>query len=142
MLANLLPIKISKAKVKMNETTYLGLSILEISKKLMYEFLYDHIKPKYKNNAELCQMDTDIFILHINTKDVSKYIAYDAKRTFDTSILWNWEAANWVEREIWLMKDELSEKIMMELVGLKLKTYSYIKMALLMTKKLREQRNV
>lgn len=77
-----------------------------------------------------------------STKDVSKYIAYDAKRTFDTSILWNWEAANWVEREIWLMKDELSEKIMIELVGLKLKTYSYIKMAILMTKKLREQRNV
>ena len=52
----------SKAKVKLDETTYLGLSILEISKKLMYEFLYDHIKPKYQNNAELCYMDTDIFI--------------------------------------------------------------------------------
>ena len=62
MLANLLPIKMSKAKVKMDETTYLGLSILEISKKLMYEFLYDHIKPKYQNNAELCHVDTDIFI--------------------------------------------------------------------------------
>ena len=40
------------------------------------------------------------------------------------------------------MKDELSEKIMIELVGLKLKTYSSIKMAIVMTKKLREQRNV
>ena len=40
------------------------------------------------------------------------------------------------------MKDELSEKTMIELVGLKLKTYSYIKMAIMMTKKLREQRNV
>ena len=34
-------------KVKMNKPVYLGLSILEISKTLMYEFWYDYIKPKY-----------------------------------------------------------------------------------------------
>ena len=34
-------------KVKMNKAVYLGLSILEISKTLMYEFWYDYIKPKY-----------------------------------------------------------------------------------------------
>ena len=38
-------------KVKMNKSVYLGLSILEISKTLMYEFWYDYIKPKYQNNA-------------------------------------------------------------------------------------------
>ena len=36
-----------KKKVKMNKPVYLGLSILEISKTLMYEFWYDYIKPKY-----------------------------------------------------------------------------------------------
>ena len=33
-------------KVKMNKPIYLGLSILEISKLLMYEFWYDYMKPK------------------------------------------------------------------------------------------------
>ena len=49
-------------KVKMSELIYLGFSILEISKTLMYEFWYDYIKPKYQNNAKLCYMDTDSFI--------------------------------------------------------------------------------
>ena len=43
---NLLAIE-KKKKVKMNKSVYLGLSILEISKTLMYEFWYDYIKPKY-----------------------------------------------------------------------------------------------
>ena len=43
---NLLAIE-KKKKVKMNKAVYLGLSILEISKTLMYEFWYDYIKPKY-----------------------------------------------------------------------------------------------
>ena len=36
----LLGIEIKKKKVKMNKLVYVGLSILEISKKLMYEFWY------------------------------------------------------------------------------------------------------
>ena len=36
-----------KIKVRMNKSVYLGLSILETSKTLMYEFWYDYIKPKY-----------------------------------------------------------------------------------------------
>ena len=48
----------------MNKTVYLGISILETSK-LMYEFCYDHINPKYHCNAKLCYKDTDSFIIHV-----------------------------------------------------------------------------
>ena len=48
---NLLAIEMKKIKVKRNKSVHLGLSILEISKTLMYEFWYDYIKPKYQNNA-------------------------------------------------------------------------------------------
>ena len=34
-------------KILMNKTVYLGLSILELSKAVMYEFGYDYVKPKY-----------------------------------------------------------------------------------------------
>ena len=48
---NLLAIETKKTKVKMNMPAYLGLSILEISKTLMYEFWYDYMKPKYGDNV-------------------------------------------------------------------------------------------
>ena len=54
-----------KTKVKMNKPIYLGLSILEISKILMYEFWYDYMKPKCNDNVRLCYMDTDSFIMNI-----------------------------------------------------------------------------
>ena len=66
---NLLAIEMKKIKVKMNKPVYLGLSVLEISNTLMYEFWYDYIKPKYRDNAKLCYMDTDSFIINIKTED-------------------------------------------------------------------------
>ena len=58
---DLLATEMKKIKVKMNKPVCLGLSILEISKTLMYEFWYDYIKPKYQNNAKLCYMDIILF---------------------------------------------------------------------------------
>ena len=48
---NLLAIEMKKTKVKMNKPVYLGMSILDISKTLMYKFWYDYIKPKYGDRA-------------------------------------------------------------------------------------------
>ena len=64
---------------------YLGLSILEISKTLIYEFWDDHIKPKYQQNAKSCYIDTDSFIIHIKTEDVCKDIGDNVEKRFDTS---------------------------------------------------------
>ena len=50
---NLSIIEMKKIKVKMNKPIYLGLSILEISKILMYEFWYDYMKLKYSDNVKL-----------------------------------------------------------------------------------------
>ena len=41
---NVMAIEMKKTKVKMNKPIYLGMSILDISKTLMYEFWYDYIK--------------------------------------------------------------------------------------------------
>ena len=60
-------IEMKKTKVKMNKPIYLGLLILEISKILMYKFWYDYMKPKYNDNVRLCYMDTDNFIMNVNS---------------------------------------------------------------------------
>ena len=112
----------------MNKPVYLGLSILEISKTLMYEFWYDYMKPKFGDNVKLCYMDSDNFIMHIKTEDFYKDIADDVEKRFDTS---NYEfnrplPAGKDKKVIGLMKDELGEKIMTKCVALKPKNYSYL----------------
>ena len=67
-------IEMKKTKVKMNKPIYLGMSILDISKTLMYEFWYDYIKPKYGDRAKLCYTDTDSFIINITTEDFLKIV--------------------------------------------------------------------
>ena len=47
-------IEMKKTKVKMNKPIYLGMSILDISKTLIYEFWYDYIKPKYQDREQIC----------------------------------------------------------------------------------------
>ena len=64
----------------MNKPVYLGLSILEISKTVIYEFWYDYIKLKYQNNAKLCHMDTGSFIINIKTEDFYEDIADDIEK--------------------------------------------------------------
>ena len=61
------------------------MSILAISKTLMYEFWYDYFKPKYNDKAKLCYMDTDSFVLNIFTKDFFEDSNSDAERWFDRS---------------------------------------------------------
>ena len=38
----------------------------------MYEFWYDFVKPKYSENAKICYMDTDGFIVHVKTDEIYK----------------------------------------------------------------------
>ena len=121
-------IEMKKTKVKMNKPIYLGLSILEISKILMYEFWYDYMKPKYNDNVKLCYMDTDSFIMNIKTNDFYEDITNDVENRFDTS---NYEVnrpppTGKNEKVIGLMKDELSGKIITEFVTLRPKTYSFL----------------
>ena len=57
-----------KTRVKMNKPLHLGMSILDISKMLMYKCWYDYISPKYGDRAKLCYTDTDGFIIYIKTE--------------------------------------------------------------------------
>ena len=68
----------------MNKPVYLGMSMLEISKTLMYEFWYEYIKPKYQDKVKLCYMDSGGSIIHIKTEDFYEDIANDVEKWSDT----------------------------------------------------------
>ena len=123
---NLLAIKMKKAKVKMSKPIYLGMSILDISKTSMYNY----IKPKYRDKGKICYMDTDSFVIHIFTEDFFEDIENDVERWFDTS---NYDKNDkrplpmgMNKKVIGLFKDELGGKIMKEFCALRAKTYTYL----------------
>ena len=69
----------------MNKLVYLGLSILEKRKIVIYEFCCNSMKSKYGEISKLCYMDTDSYIVYIKTEDIYGVIAEDVEIRFDTS---------------------------------------------------------
>ena len=52
----------------MNNSNHLGLSILQIGKRIMYDFWFDYLKPRYGEKSKLYYMDTGSFIVCIRHK--------------------------------------------------------------------------
>ena len=69
----------------MNNPVSLGLSILDMSKIVTCEYWCDYAKPKYKDNAKLCYMDTDSLIAHVKLEDIYEDLYKDVETRFDTS---------------------------------------------------------
>ena len=97
----------------MDEPAHIRLSILELSKILMYEFRY-YLKPKYREKAKLCSIDTENFLVQIKTDDIYEDIAEDVETRFDTS---NYELGRPLpkgksKKVIGLIKDELGRNMM------------------------------
>ena len=112
-----------KTKVKMKNPVYLGLSILDISKTLMYEFRYDYIKLNIYT-------DTDNFIIHIKTEDFYKDIANGVEKLFHTSNYGKDDKRllpiGKNKKVIGLFKDDLRGKIIKKFSGPKAKTHAYL----------------
>ena len=123
-------IETKKTKVKTNKLIYLGISILDISKTLMYEFQYDYIKRKYQDKAKLCYMDTDSFAIYIKTEYFYRDIANDIKKWFNTS---NYNKDDnrplpigLNKKIIGLFKDKLGGEIMKKFVGVRAIAWAYL----------------
>ena len=60
-------------EVLMNKPIYSGFAVLELNKLSMYETYYEKLQPYFeRENLHLHYMDTDIFVLSLNTKDIIK----------------------------------------------------------------------
>ena len=65
-------IHMHKTRLVLNKPVYTGMTILENSKILMYEFYYKYLKARYGPNCELIYTDTDSLLLNIQEEDVHK----------------------------------------------------------------------
>ena len=114
-----------KPVLTLNKPIYVGFSILDLSKLLMYEFHYKYIKSKF--DAKLLLTDTDSLVYEIKTEDVYEDF-YQDKNLFDFSDyplnLKFFDTVN--KKVIGKTKDDFKGKIISEFVGLKSKMYSLI----------------
>ena len=119
-----------QCEVYINKPLYLGQAILDYSEMLMYEFWYDYLQPMYKDKIELCYMDTDSFIICVETDDFYKDISNDVNKWFDTSN-YSKDINRPLEKGknkklIGKFKDELGGLILSEFCAHRAKTYAYI----------------
>ena len=69
---NLVGVEKTKAKLKLDNPVFLGMTILDLSKLHMYKFYYDVSKKKYNENIKLIYTDTDSYVVQTMTDDVCK----------------------------------------------------------------------
>ena len=107
----------------MNKPIYLSMSILDISKMLMYNFWYDYFKSKYGDKAKRIYTVTNSFIINIVTEDFLEGISNDVEAWYDTS---NYDENNkrplpigQNKKVIGLFKDKLAGRIMKEFCALR-----------------------
>ena len=70
----------------MDKLIYVGTSILDISKYLMYDYFYNNLTKRYGEKIVLLSMDIDSFILEINTDDVYEDLKEDEDTVFMTQV--------------------------------------------------------
>jgi len=120
-----------KMELVFNKPVYLGMSILDLSKTLMYHFHYKYIKKKYGSKANLLFTDTDSLCCEIE-EDFYKDISADAQEKFDTSNFSTNHPSSiptGINKKVpGMFKDEAGGKIITELVGLRAKLYAIKKL--------------
>ncbi|XP_023311299.1 uncharacterized protein LOC111691962 [Anoplophora glabripennis] len=121
---NLVAVQLQKLKVVYDKPLYVGFSILDISKTIIYDFLYDYIKPIYGDKATVLYTDTDSLILELFTENVYEDIRQNIGY-FDTSNFPNPNIHNMpiTKSVVGRMKDEYAGKPIESFYGTGAKAY-------------------
>jgi len=122
---DLVAVHSKKARLKLNKPIYVGLSILDLSKLLMYKFYYEQIKPRYGDNVCLLYTDTDSLLLMTETPNIYDDMLSDID-FYDTSDYPKDHAlfSTKNKKVVGKFKDECAGKPIIEFVGLRPKMYS------------------
>lgn len=120
-------IQMHKSRLVLNKPVYVGMSILDLSKHLMYHFYYNQLKVEYGERCQLIYTDTDSLLLEIQTEDVYQDIAKHAD-LYDTSDYPKEHILHSMvnKKVLGKMKDECAGRPIAEYVGLRPKMYSIL----------------
>ena len=126
---HLMATEMRKTSVVMDKPIVVGQAILNKIKVLMYKFYYDYLKPRYNDEVKLLYMDTDSFVLYIETEDFFEDIKNYIHDWYDTSKylkLLNLPLEYGVnKRKISKMKDEWFDRFMKEFITIGPKVYGF-----------------
>ncbi|KAK3801763.1 hypothetical protein RRG08_043778 [Elysia crispata] len=124
---DLAAIEVHKSRLVLNRPVYVGMSILDLSKTLMYDFYYGQLKNQYGDRCQLLYTDTDSLLLEIQTKDVYRDMGKHAE-LYDTSDYPREHTLHSVENKKVLgkMTDECAGRPIAEYIGLRPKMYSIL----------------
>ena len=124
---DLAAVNMKKTKLYLNRPIYVGFSILDLSKVLMYQFHYKYMKPKYGCNAKLLFTDRDSVSYEIKTDDIYQDMLQDID-LFDTSeYARNHPLHSLTNKKVLgKMKDETHGIPIQEFIGLRPKMYSIL----------------
>lgn len=124
---NLVAVHMKRTCVTFNKPMIVGMSILDVSKTLMYDFHYSVMKPKYEDCIRLLYTDTDSLIYSIKTEDIyqdmKENISFYDTSDYPENNIFNMPLMN--KKVLGKMKDECSGEIMTEFIGLRSKMYAY-----------------
>ena len=124
---DLAAVQMHKSRLVLNRPVYVGMSILDLSKSLMYDFYYNQMKAQYGDRVELLYTDTDSLLLEIQKEDVYSDMA-DHPSLYDTSDFpEDHPLHSKVNKKVLgKMKDECAGHPIAEYVGLRPKMYSIL----------------
>ena len=121
-------IHVNKTNLTLNKPIYVGFSVLDLSKHLMYDWYYNKLKKKYGENCTMLYTDTDSLLVDIKTNDIYKDMS-ETKEDYDFS---DYPQNHKLHDEsnkkvIGKMKDECSGTPIAEYIGLRPKLYTILR---------------
>ncbi|CAH1107328.1 unnamed protein product [Psylliodes chrysocephalus] len=122
---NLIAVELHRSEVFFNKPTYVGMSILDLSKIVIYDFHYEYMLNNFQD-CSIIYTDTDSLIYEIRDQDPYEMIKRDCYQYFDTSDysennIYGIPLVN--KKIIGLMKDENKGAIMTDFIALRSKMY-------------------
>lgn len=128
---NLMGVDMKMDKVVLDKPIFMGAAILDLSKRHMFEYHYEMMKPRYGDKIKLMFTDTDSLCYHIETPDIYKDMS-EMREHLDLSGFPKdhplYDATN--KKVLGKFKDECADgefAVMTEFVGLRPKVYTYEK---------------
>ncbi|CAI6372576.1 unnamed protein product [Macrosiphum euphorbiae] len=126
---NLNAVALENKIIKFDKPIYIGFSVLDISKTLMYDYHYNVMQKHYRDKIKLMYTDTDSLIYHIKTTDFYEDLAANH------SLLDRMDTANLPsdhpcyvavrKKEPGYFSDEVDADIITEFCALRAKSYAF-----------------